>query len=122
MASAMTRRKFIYYTGSVLGSMALVACGGSGGDDIGTNTEDDSGQSKTASPRIIYRLSSRNLRASQASKKHNANKRFATQVDADQNRAHPGDRSRIVPIIVSQDEFELLFDNGQRTVADLRWM
>jgi hypothetical protein len=73
-----------------------------------------------APPRIIYRLSLRRRRGSKAAKIHNANFRFATMEAADQNRAHPGDNSRIVPLVVSDDEFDRLFASRNTTVADLR--
>lgn len=70
--------------------------------------------------RLIYRLSLRGRRGSKGAKIHNANLRFATQEAADAHRAHPGDRSRIVAIVVSADEFDRLFTSRQSLVADLR--
>lgn len=70
--------------------------------------------------RTIYRLSSRGRRVSNAAKAHNANKRFATRAAADRNRAHPGDRSRIVPLTVSVEEYHRLFVSRHSLVADLR--
>lgn len=69
---------------------------------------------------VIYRLSLRGRRGSNAARKHNANKRFATPSAADTHRAHPGDHSRIVPIVVSAVEFHSLFPSSDITVADLR--
>ena len=60
-------------------------------------------------PHIIYRLSCRGRRGSQAAKKHNANLRFVSQEVADRHRAHPGDTSRIVALTVSHAEFTRLF-------------
>ncbi len=71
-------------------------------------------------PRVIFRLSLRGRRGSKAAKIHNANLRFATAAAADQHRAHPGDNSRIVGIIVSDDEFDRLFTSRNSVVADLR--
>lgn len=71
-------------------------------------------------PRTIYRLSLRGRRGSKAGKLHNANLRFATAAAADANRAHPGDRSRIVALTVSEDEFDRLFSSRDSAVADLR--
>lgn len=74
----------------------------------------------------IYRLSLRGRRGSRAAKLHNANMRFTTPHIADQNRAHPGDNSRIVPLTVSREEYFRLFvpQRGLRQrftpVADLR--
>jgi hypothetical protein len=67
----------------------------------------------------VYRLSARGKRASQASKKHNANMLFANAEAADRNRAHVGDHSRIVQISISRNEFRRFFGDG-RTVVDLR--
>ena len=73
-----------------------------------------------AGTRVIFRLSLRGRRGSKAAKLHNANFRFATESAADANRAHPGDNSRIVGIIVSADEFDRLFTGPNTGVADLR--
>ena len=69
---------------------------------------------------VIYRLSARGRRGSQAAKRHNANLRFATAAAADANRAHPGDVSRIVEIVVSADEYDRLFSGRDSLIADLR--
>jgi hypothetical protein len=69
---------------------------------------------------MIYRLSLHGRRGSNAAKKHNANKRFATAEAADTHRAHPGDHSRVVPIIIGAAEFDRLFPSPDVTVADLR--
>lgn len=69
---------------------------------------------------MIFRLSLRGRRGSQAARKHNANLRFASAAAADINRAHPGDRSRIVAIVVSGAEFHRLFPEAGIDVADLR--
>ena len=71
-------------------------------------------------PRVIYRLSLRGRRGSQAAKRHNANMLFATRQAANMNRAHPGDNSRIVELTVSQAEFFRLFASRNSPVADLR--
>jgi hypothetical protein len=75
---------------------------------------------ESAGTREIYRLSLRGRRGSKAAKLHNANLRFATQDAADANRAYPADRSRIVRLIVSEDEFDRLFTSRSSMVADLR--
>jgi hypothetical protein len=69
---------------------------------------------------VIYRLSLRGRRGSNAAKKHNANMRFATESAADHHRAHRGDRSRIVRLTISADEFHRLFPSPSILVADLR--
>ena len=71
-------------------------------------------------PVQIFRLSVRGRRGSNAAKLHNANMVFATETAADQHRAHPGDLSRIVAIVVSADEFDRLFTSRNTDVADLR--
>jgi DNA-binding PadR family transcriptional regulator len=72
--------------------------------------------------RKIYRLSSRGRRASKAVKIHNANLRFRSKRIAKHNRVHPGDTSRVVPLVVSAEEFTRLFGKGatRRKVVDLR--
>lgn len=70
--------------------------------------------------RVIYRLSLRGRRGSQAAKRHNANLLFASADAADRHRAHPGDRSRVVAVLVNADEFDRLFTGRQSDVADLR--
>lgn len=69
---------------------------------------------------MIYRLSLRGRRGSQAAKRHNANKRFASELAANLHRAHPGDHSRIVPLTVSDTVYHLLFPSPDSLVADLR--
>jgi hypothetical protein len=120
MSELLTRRKFIYYSGVFVGSLTLVACGGGGGGSTPDAQNGPGGNDTQASPHIIYRLSSRGRKVSQAAKKHNANKRFSTASAAEGNRAHPGDRSRVVQLIVSEAEFNRLFDTGKVEVADLR--
>jgi hypothetical protein len=69
---------------------------------------------------IIYRLSLRGARGSRAAKLHNANKRFANAAAANLHRAHPGDRSRIVGVVVNDSTFRRLFPSPGVEVADLR--
>jgi hypothetical protein len=69
---------------------------------------------------VMYRLSLRGRRGSNAAKKHNANLRFATKAAANAHRAHPGDRSRIVAEPVSVSEYLRLFVRRRSLVADLR--
>jgi hypothetical protein len=71
-------------------------------------------------PQQIFRLSLRGRRGSKGAKIWNANLRFATMEAANQNRAHPGDNSRIVALVVSADEFDRLFTSRNSDVADLR--
>jgi hypothetical protein len=105
----LTRRAFLFVAGALAActtlprrAAALPALGTPGG------------------PREIFRLSLRGRRGSRAAKRHNANLRFATVEAAAANRAHPGDVSRIVAIVVSADEFDRLFVSRDSAVADLR--
>jgi len=79
----------------------------------------DSG-SGSGGAKTVYKLSLRGRRGSNAAKNHDANFLFATTEAADQNRAHPGDNSRIVPVLISKARFNQLFNNGNAAVADLR--
>lgn len=71
-------------------------------------------------PQVIFRLSLRGRRGSNAGKIWNACMRFATAEAAGAHRAHPGDNSRIVSIVVSADEYDRLFTSRNSDVADLR--
>ncbi len=68
--------------------------------------------------RIIYRLSLRGRRGSNFAKRYNASMRFATRAAV--VRAHPGDRSRVVPLTVGVEEYHRLFVSRHALVADLR--
>jgi hypothetical protein len=103
-AGRITRRG-ILAAGGVLALSAL-ASGCGGGHGGGGSVE-------------IFALSGRGRRISNAAKIHNANKRFLFAWVADANRAHDGDTSRIVSLVVSQDEVKRLFGPG-KLVADLR--
>ncbi|MGB7293776.1 MAG: hypothetical protein WBD99_16525 [Thermodesulfobacteriota bacterium] len=59
-------------------------------------------------------------RASQAEKKHYANRLYATEDAALADLPHPGARPRIVMVTTSRSRFNELFDNGRILVADLR--
>jgi len=108
--SGLTRREFLELSGAVAATAVIaVSCDSSNNQDsapLGTMT--------------VFCLSLRGRRGSRAAKSHNANKGFATRRAADQNRAHPGDNSRIVSKIVSEARFNQLFTNGTTTVADRR--
>lgn len=108
--SGLTRREFLAWSAAAITVGAMTGCGGSSS----ATTEDN------RSGREIYRLSGRGRRISNAAKKHNANKLFSTWADADRNRAHPGDRSRIVRVSIGQAEYESLFIIPNRYVVDLR--
>ena len=105
--SDITRREFLILSGAVTATaLVTVRCDGGGGGSGGTAT--------------AYKLSLRGRRGSNAAKNHNANFLFATIEAADTNRAHPGDNSRIVSVVISRARFNQLFNNGKTEVADLR--
>lgn len=94
-------------SGAVTASaLVMVRCDGGGGESGGAAT--------------VFKLSLRGRRGSNAAKNHNANFLFATIDAADSNRAHLGDNSRIVPVVISRARFNQLFNNGNTAVADLR--
>jgi hypothetical protein len=105
----LTRREFLIIGG------ALAA-----GTLVGSRAAAQPSPRTAAGARVVYRLSLRGRRGSKAGKLHNANLRFATEAAADANRAHPGDNSRIVGTVVSEDEFDRLFSSRNSLVADLR--
>jgi hypothetical protein len=110
----MSRREFIVLGGTAAAVLALLPLSGCGGGS--SNTSSTSNDQSL----YVYRLSSRGKRTSQAAKKHNANKLFATWDAAESNRAHPGDRSRIVQVNISPARYERLFLKPNRDLVDLR--
>jgi len=56
---------------------------------------------------------------SNAAKKHNANRLYATMQSAAQDLAHPGDRSKVVMVTINNAMHRKLFPRG-KLVADLR--
>ncbi|MDJ0522278.1 MAG: hypothetical protein QNJ90_09415 [Planctomycetota bacterium] len=104
----LSRRDVLFAAGATA-ALSLAGCGGGGGDPVAQQT----------GPQIVYKLSGRGRRISNAAKSHNANKLFVSQAAADANRAHPGDRSRIVELPVSPARWEQLFGGGFQ-IADLR--
>ena len=112
-ASRLTRRAFLAASGAA-SIVVLSGCGSSSPGPAPFTPEVD----KTTA----WRLSTRNVDgASNAAKGHAANKRFASAAVADANRAHPGDKSRVVPIDVSEAMWDVWFGTGQDMV-DLRKM
>jgi hypothetical protein len=105
----LTRREFLIIGGTV--AAGTLAAGPTAGL---------SAPQGVAAPRLAFLLSLRGRKGSKAAKIHNANFRFATMDAADQHRAHAGDRSRIVSIDVSDDEYDRLFTSRNSLVADLR--
>lgn len=67
----------------------------------------------------VFKRSARGIHVSNAAKLNNANKLFKTQLAALQGRAHRGDKSYVVELIINKDTFNKLFAGG-KTVADLR--
>lgn len=110
MHFGLTRREFLAWSATAVALGAISGCGG------GSSEAETVSQGGVQ----VYRLSGRGRRISQAAKKHNANKLFSTWADADRNRAHPGDSSRVVRVTISQAEYERLFLIPNRYVVDLR--
>jgi len=70
---------------------------------------------------VAFRRSGRGRHVSNAAKRHNANHVYATEAVAAADLAHPGDKSKIVEVVISRGLFNRLFANG-RTAVDLRRM
>lgn len=108
----INRRQFLMLSGAVAASAFIgISCDGGG------SSQTDGGGFGSIE---VYRLSLRGKRGSKAAKSHNANKLFLTPQAADQNRAHPGDNSRIVSVVLSEQKFNELFDGGALEMVDLR--
>ena len=78
-------------------------------------------------PLTIYRLSLRGKKGSRAAKQNCANLRFATPFEAEKHRLGSWDKSRVVPLTVSKNEYYRLFfrrtakgSSRFSPVADLR--
>lgn len=74
---------------------------------------------KSSEPVVVFKRSGRGGHVSNAAKKHNANHLYGDAAVAAHDLAHPGDRSRVVSLTISRQEFDRLFANGRQTV-DLR--
>lgn len=110
LAGRLSRRMFLL-SSMAAGAGMLVACGGSDSFTPFSPTVD---QTKA------WQLSTRYVSsASNAAKAHAANKRFVSAAAADLNRAHPGDKSRIVQVDVSPATWQQWFGGGLDCV-DLR--
>ncbi|GMV94710.1 MAG: hypothetical protein AMXMBFR82_44880 [Candidatus Hydrogenedentota bacterium] len=68
---------------------------------------------------IVYRRSLKGMHGSNAGKKHAANHLYKTRLAAFLDRAHPGDKAKVVPITISRAFYERIFRFG-RVDADLR--
>ncbi|MDF1700786.1 MAG: hypothetical protein P1V36_06475, partial [Planctomycetota bacterium] len=109
----ISRRAFLAAT-TATGMIALTGCG------LGESDLPLPGAGEDAARGLVaYRLSTKGKRASRAAKRHAANKLFATSAAADANRAHPGDKSAIVQVDVSQAAWDRYFGQGNE-VFDLR--
>ncbi len=69
---------------------------------------------------LVYHLRSGDEGDQILQKKHNAKHLFLTPQAADQNRAHPGDNSRLVSVQLSNEKFDELFESGSTEAVDLR--
>jgi len=106
----ISRRDFLKLSSAVAATAFIgISCDGGGGS-----------QSSPDGTVMVFRLSVRGRRASNAAKSHNANHLFLTPLAADQNRAHAGDNSRIVSVVLSESRFNELFDGGAVEMVDLR--
>lgn len=112
----ISRRQFLARGASVLG-VALAT----------TTAMAAEPRRRRSKPMTIYRLSLRGRKGSKAAKRNCANLRFATPFEAGKHRTHPAERSRVVPLTVSREEYFRLFfrptvTGGHRfvPVADLR--
>jgi len=108
----LTRRGFMAAC-AALGVTSLVGCGGASRGPSANSQLD---------PTVMFRLSTKGQRASNAAKANAANKLFATIAAAENGRAHPGDRSKVVPLDVSPPTWQMYFQGGQRLAVDLRAM
>ena len=115
MSKIEITRRVLLAAGGAAGLLALGGCG-TGGRSA---SQTDPVPAEPTGSRVAYRLTTQGVRASGAAKRHASNKVFATYEAADQNRAHPGDKSRIVPIDLSAATWGLYFGAGAAMV-DLR--
>lgn len=66
-----------------------------------------------------FKRSGRGRHVSNAAKKHNANRLYATEAAALADLPHPGDKSVVVSLIIPRKLHDKLFP-GHKKVADLR--
>ena len=97
----MTRRTFLSLTASV-GLMAFFGCTLPPGQSV-----------------VVYRRSGRGRHVSNAAKRHNANRLYATKEAAALDLPHPGDRSKVASVTINYAMYMRLFSGGN-LVADLR--
>ena len=110
MNHRLSRRGFLLASGAA--SITILAgCGG--GDSFAP-------MSAAVDQTKMWRLSTREVSsASNAAKAHAASKRFVSPAAAEAGRAHPGDKSRIVPLDISPTIWEQYFGSGA-VMVDLR--
>ncbi|MDX9971602.1 MAG: hypothetical protein RBU21_01290 [FCB group bacterium] len=101
-STALTRRTFLGVAVSAA-ALATVGC-----------PRPSSGQGVK-----VYIRSGRGKRVSNAAKSHNHNHLYATRAAALANPAHPGDKSKVVSVVISQARYDRLFA-GNRVAVDLR--
>ena len=99
--SLMSRRSFLSLAAS-FGLTAIIGCYVPPGRSV-----------------VVYRRSGRGRHVSNAAKKHNANRLYATEQAALSDLPHTGDRSKVVPITISSEMYNRLFTITKQ-IADLR--
>ena len=117
----ITRRGFLRAAGA-LGAIELASCTtdlASLFPNITLPRPRPGGGIASGDGKVIFARSGRGRRVSRAALGYNHNMRFLTEAEADAHPAHPGDRSRVIRLVVSAAEHQRLFGGGNR-VADLR--
>ncbi len=103
MAPKLTRREFVQATIAAGTAAALTACPPIQGKS-----------------RMVFKRSGRGRRVSNAAKKHNANHLYSSRQVALNDPAHPGDHSKVVWLMISQDRYNQLFPFFGSPIVDLR--
>ena len=67
----------------------------------------------------VFKRAARGIHVSNAAKSNNFNKLYKTRLAALRGRAHRGDNSYVVELVINKQLFAQLFPNG-KLVADLR--
>ena len=131
-ALELTRRTFCCIAGA--GGVAVIAgcvdmgdmTGDGGGPGPGPMPDDGGGDVSNADDTmasgngvVAFGRAGGGRRISNAAKKHNANRLYATSEAALGDPAHPGDNSKVVSVVISRERFDSFFGHG-RTVVDLR--
>ena len=103
----MTRRELLKLAG-LMATTQIVGCGTNLPPIFGGNNGN-----------LAFLRTGRNGHVSNAAKKHNANRVYATAEAAMMDPPHPGDTSKVVQINISPELRSQLFTNGNQMV-DLR--